>query len=439
MPYIDKVTVGSTTYDIQDSNAYVKPSGGVPASDLSTAVQTSLGRADSALQSSDIDSLLTTSGKAADAKATGDAIAAVDQKYSSLIKPVSSWAEVQRIVRGGFAQDTFHIGEQLVCMKDNTPLVWDIVDIDNDSQFDHHITLQLHDCWPDTIQFSAAEALYYCESGLASGTYYFSFASGYEPSYVSDYPYYKFTLAQAVPSGGHVNITWAYNTKATTAKISTYASASSSTPIESNISVIGSTVTGEPNLGEFGNVISSNKNDIVRARYGNANYKNSAVRQWLNSNAAVGGWWTPQTNFDRPPAQLSTLKGWMNGIDSDFLSVIATTSVVTAALSLDGGDSYTTNDKFFLPSVENIYGGKPQGDYDEGPVYAYYKNYSSSSTPQLGEDVNRIKYSNNTAVAWEVRTASIRNAAYHVTITGLLSGTSSAYVARRIAPVCNIA
>lgn len=32
-------------------DAYVKPSGGIPASDLSSAVQTSLGKADTALQS----------------------------------------------------------------------------------------------------------------------------------------------------------------------------------------------------------------------------------------------------------------------------------------------------------------------------------------------------------------------------------------------------
>ena len=47
---IKKIKVGNTTYDIQDANAYVKPSGGIPSSDMASAVQTSLGKADSAYQ-----------------------------------------------------------------------------------------------------------------------------------------------------------------------------------------------------------------------------------------------------------------------------------------------------------------------------------------------------------------------------------------------------
>ena len=57
--------------------AYQKPSGGIPSTDLASAVQTSLGKADTALQSSDIDNTLTVSGKAADAKKTGDEISGV--------------------------------------------------------------------------------------------------------------------------------------------------------------------------------------------------------------------------------------------------------------------------------------------------------------------------------------------------------------------------
>ena len=56
---------------------YSKPAGGIPATDMASGVQTSLGKADSALQSSDIDSTLTVAGKAADAKKTGDEISDV--------------------------------------------------------------------------------------------------------------------------------------------------------------------------------------------------------------------------------------------------------------------------------------------------------------------------------------------------------------------------
>ena len=64
--------------------AYQKPSGGIPSTDLAAAVQTSLGKANTALQSSDIDNTLTVSGKAADAKKTGDEISGVKNTLSNL-------------------------------------------------------------------------------------------------------------------------------------------------------------------------------------------------------------------------------------------------------------------------------------------------------------------------------------------------------------------
>ena len=63
---------------------YTKPSEGIPKTDLASGVQTSLGKADTALQSSDIDNTLTVSGKAADAKKTGDEISDVRNTLNQL-------------------------------------------------------------------------------------------------------------------------------------------------------------------------------------------------------------------------------------------------------------------------------------------------------------------------------------------------------------------
>jgi len=46
-----------TASDVGLSNAYIKPGTGIPASDLATAVQTSLGKADSALQTAPVTSV----------------------------------------------------------------------------------------------------------------------------------------------------------------------------------------------------------------------------------------------------------------------------------------------------------------------------------------------------------------------------------------------
>lgn len=51
MTKISKIKVQGVTHEIKDNEAYVKPSGGIPATDLASAVQTSLGLADTALQS----------------------------------------------------------------------------------------------------------------------------------------------------------------------------------------------------------------------------------------------------------------------------------------------------------------------------------------------------------------------------------------------------
>jgi hypothetical protein len=73
IPATDLASAVQTSLSAADT-AYQKPSGGIPSTDLASAVQTSLGKADTALQSSDIDNTLTVTGKAADAKAVGDAL-----------------------------------------------------------------------------------------------------------------------------------------------------------------------------------------------------------------------------------------------------------------------------------------------------------------------------------------------------------------------------
>lgn len=83
----DLSTTVNTSLDLADS-AYQKPSGGIPDTDLTSAVQTSLGKADSSLQSTDIyddlDSTATNKalsanqGKVLDAKIT-----AIDGKIPS--------------------------------------------------------------------------------------------------------------------------------------------------------------------------------------------------------------------------------------------------------------------------------------------------------------------------------------------------------------------
>lgn len=115
------------------------------------------------------------------------------------------------------------------------------------------------------------------------------------------------------------------------------------------------------------------------------NWKYSMIRQWLNSDAAASSqeWFTPSHIGDGSPtaAQLN-YAGWMNDIDQDLAAAVVQATIKTSSNTVtDGGAAYTTTDKFFLPSKEEVY-ANPQVAGEEGEVWDFYKNntgYPSAS------------------------------------------------------------
>lgn len=301
----------------------------------------------------------------------------------------------------------------------------------------HTATLQLHDCLPSTMQFDAPEALYYAENGLTAGTYNFTIQDGYDTSYGGGKTY-QFTLANDVPAKGHLVFGWSYYTRASAAKITSYASSTSTTAIEQVGVTEGS---GGTSLGTTdGN--STNVNHIHRARFGSNNYKESAIRQFLNSSAVAGSVWTPQTKYDRPPSWNASTAGFMKDIDSDFLAVLgASPKVVALNTVTDGGGSVTiNNDKFFLLSRSEVYGGK-ENNINEGEPYPYYSNYSDLSAAGVGDDSNRIKYRSGTAQIWWLRSPGSASGSTVRTVdtSGNVNGYGTEGISIGVAPACNIA
>lgn len=319
----------------------------------------------------------------------------------------SSWYQVRQKVRNGTAANVFYITDQLSCQRGDDTLVWDVIGIDHDTptdpQFTHSMTLQLHNCFQTTMQFDAPEAFYYAENGLEAGTYHFAIDSAYDAPY-NDLTSYQFTLAQAVPAGGQLTFPWTGYVNASTIKVNSYASATSTTPVEQVAVSEGADGTNIGTLTEAGD-FANNLNSIDRVRYGSNNYKESAIRQWLNSRAAAGSVWTPQTNFDRPPSWATNTAGFMYGMDADFLAVIGKTHLVVARNTVcDGGGFDEMDDYFFLLSRSEVYGGTEVSGVNEGEPYPYYANYSALSAAGVGADSNRIKYRNNSAQLWFLRT-----------------------------------
>ena len=368
-------------------------------------------------------------------------LAAIAAKDSGTLRP-TSWAGVQSLVRNGLANEVFAIGDQLTCQRGNDTLVWDIIGIDHDTpadpQFTHSLTLQLHDCFPTILQFDAPEAFYYAENGLAAGTYHFTIDNTYDAAY-NDLTSYQFTLTQAVPAGGQLTLLWASNSAASGAKVSSFTSDSSAVAIEQLSLIEGSDGTDLGTLTAAGD-FTNNLNSIQRVRFGNNNYKESAIRQWINSDKTAGSVWSAQNSFDRPPSWAANTAGFLNGMDADFLAVIGNTTKVTARNAITDGGSYDTlTDKFFLPSTSEIYMDNETANVNEGEPYRYYSDYSDLSAAGANADSNRIKHRNDVAQIWFSRTP-IYNAGSIVrgiSETGARIGYN-AYGSYGIVPACNI-
>ena len=122
-----------------------------------------------------------------------------------------------------------------------------------------------------------------------------------------------------------------------------------------------------------------NNRDIYLTGYNR--WKDSACRQWLNSAESAGNWWSPAHFGDTAPDQASTLDGFLAGLDEDFLAVIQNVKIKTVTNNTtDGGVTDETFDKFWLPSLEEVY-GVPQVADVEGPVFPYWRTVIGTNTP----------------------------------------------------------
>ena len=367
-------------------------------------------------------------------------LAGILNEMGGSLRP-SSWGNTQALVRAGLIDRMVGIADQFTMERSGSSLVWDVIgknhDTPTDPQFDKSMTLQLHDQFPTALQFDAPEAFYYCETALTAGTYYFTIDSTYDTAN-NDLSAYQFTLTQDVPAGGQLTFPWSSGV-ASAVKVNSFASRTSTTAIE-QVSVTEG--TDGQNLGDLtiAGDFSNNLNSIHRVRYGSNNYKESAIRQWLNSSAAAGSVWKPQTKWDRPPAWAATTAGFMNGMDADFLAVIGKTHIVVARNTVcEGGGYDEMDDYFFLLSRREVYMGNEVSGVIEGEPYPYYSDYSDLSAPGTGNDSNRVKYRGGSAQYWWLRTPDSGHglAVRYVHPTGALNNNNANH-SHGVAPACNI-
>lgn len=278
------------------------------------------------------------------------------------------------------------VGQQITCQRGNDTLSWDVVDYDSTAKV---VTLCTHDVLPDNMQFELPQALMYCEDGLAAGSYTFKWNS------VQCY----FTLTQAIPAGGQL--------RATDSEYQTYASQSATAQIESG-TVSTDVIDGATNLGQTG---TGNLNHHDRVNYGSNNFGESGILQWLNSNSPANTPMPRLTKFSRP--YVPTKAGFKAGLDADFLACIQDTvwecnanDKYECPAFLGGvaqkGTPYTVTAKFALASEIEAF-GEYGGVQDGSTVWDLYVG---------AEATDRIKYYNNTAQRWWLRSPFWNNAFY---------------------------
>lgn len=99
-----------------------------------------------------------------------------------------------------------------------------------------------------------------------------------------------------------------------------------------------------------------------RRSSGNGDYKNSNIRQWLNSTGAAGTWYSAQHSTDAPPIKANTVTnaydgaaGFLTGFSGDEQEVLVDTGLTYPKSSLDGGGVGTCTDKVFVFSSTEIF------------------------------------------------------------------------------------
>lgn len=359
---------------------------------------------------------------------------------------------IKAVVAAGNAPAVFPVGTQLVNTytgKDGKvyDCPWDVVKTDDIAEGETGTTapamvLQMHYASLEDIQFSAYQAFFVVpEAGLVAGAYNVKMGLDWGTN-VKNGTVYQFTLTKNAPAGAR--LTGFYNapdTAPTSWKVYVYKDQNKSELLETcNVSA-GSAGT---NLGTFLAKPNGNLNGLHPVGYGDNRWHKSAYRQYLNSDAAAGGWWTPQDEWDMKPDQADTVPGFLAGFSDDFKAALTRVKVVTYGNTVtDDGSAVVTYDKIFLPSLQEIY-CSPQVSGEGTGYWPYWKERTGAKTPQALWQTYPLRITRDLAQRTVGRVVRLRSAvrgsgchAFSVTSSGYVD-TWSAINANRCAPACEM-
>ena len=323
------------------------------------------------------------------------------------ISKLSSWKDIQALVRQGLAKEIFHIGDQFIIPWKDTAadksydVSFDVVHFGDVTLKDGSVVpamfLQWHYTTPFGVQFD------HPEDEVADGVF------------STDYSYY---IKNTDGSFKLLTVDIDYS--------------------------IGSAIPTDKTY--YRSAIKDTTGNICR--YGYNRWSHSAMRQFLNSDKGVNAWWVAQHNGDVAPNELATKAGFMSGFEDEFLSAIGPIKVTTALNTVTDsalGTTEDTYDTFFLPSLEQMY-AQPQLADVEGDYFEYWKRATGATGPNAWYDAGRNPGYITYAIEAKSSPQSVRlrsaNRGYsyftwYVSSTGHINCHNASY-AYRCAPVCAV-
>lgn len=317
--------------------------------------------------------------------------AAVEIMAANARKEMSSdWESLAEFANTGLFGEAYGIGDQFIDTwtdkSNNTDYTYPLqlnhigdVELHDGEILSDRPFLQAHYAHPFGVQFSHQRAFLRCPSGLAAGTYYVTIESAWG-SNVGAGDVVCFTTTVAVPEGGRVaGMYGAPDQAKSNWRIYTF-SADGKTILETITPTFTASGTS---LGTIkASVRNGDLNSMQETAYGWNRWSTSALRQYLNSAAGVGAWWTAQDDWDIRPDELSTKAGFLSGWPEELVNALKEVKVVTYPNTVyddtGGNTPDITYDKVFLPSLEQMFINPQKAG--EGEYHEYWKRRSGRST-----------------------------------------------------------
>ena len=150
--------------------------------------------------------------------------------------------------------------------------------------------------------------------------------------------------------------------------------------------------------------IESGNSDGNRRSYGNNRWTLSNVRQWLNSQAAAGKWYSAKHGADAAPTnanvwsnynEYDTEAGFLSNFEADFRKAILDAVIRVAKNTVtDGGGYEDITRKVFLLSNTEV-GLSNENGVAEGTLWSYFSSAARRQCYPTAEAVSNSEYTSS--------------------------------------------